>query len=65
MPTSERTSRGLRWCEFPTGSIRFWGGTIFILQTTQGSYIRLAMPGQFYRSKDGLCNWEVGPRLFD
>ena len=30
-----------------------------------GMTYALAMPGQFYRSKDGLSNFEEGPRLFE
>lgn len=30
-----------------------------------GKTYAMAMPGQFYRSEDGLTDWEVGPRLFE
>lgn len=31
----------------------------------QGSTYALAMPGQFYRSADGISHFEAGPRLFE
>jgi len=31
----------------------------------RGFSYAMAMPGQFYRSADGISNWAVGPRLFE
>jgi len=31
----------------------------------EGQTYAMAMPGQFYRSADGLTGWEIGPRLFE
>ena len=41
------------------------GKTYFRVFAHQGATYALAMPGQLYRSKDGLSGFEKGPLLFD
>ena len=41
------------------------GRTYFRVFKHQGMTYGLAMPGQVYRSKDGLTNFETGPMLFN
>jgi hypothetical protein len=64
MSASERRPRGPSLLGVPDWVDSALGQYYLDLADHKGSYIRLAMPGQFYRSKDGLCNWEAGPRLF-
>ena len=41
-------------------------GRTYFRTFEHGSYVyAMAMPGQFYRSKDGLSGFEEGPRLFN
>lgn len=41
------------------------GRTYMRIFKHQGMTYALAMPGQFYRSRDGLTDFEEGPRLFE
>jgi hypothetical protein len=41
------------------------GRTYFRAFAHQGFTYAMAMPGQFYRSRDGLGGFEEGPRLFE
>lgn len=41
------------------------GRPYFRVMNHAGYYYALAMPGLLYRSKDGLSNFEAGPRLFN
>lgn len=41
------------------------GQTYLRVFSHQGITYGMAMPGQFYRSANGLTGWEMGPRLFD
>ena len=48
-----------------TGLPEKLGRSYFRVFKHQGMTYGLAMPGQVYRSKDGLTNFEIGPMLFN
>jgi hypothetical protein len=41
------------------------GDSYFRIFRHDGWFYAIAMPGQLYRSRDGLCQFEAGPRLTD